>query len=238
MSTSQISCCSLQYTVYGHDGCEQSSSVLRFSGQRKEPATGHYLLGNGYRAFNPVLMRFLSPDSLSPMGAGGLNCYAYCAGDPVNNVDPSGHMLKSIFNRPAQRRQAPKPFNVPASTAQRHFNELMNSRLQEHGKLVQQRRVNDFEHSGRFTANGMGDEMERISQADNWSQQEHNLVEVFNLNLHRNFQALDSTDREVLKNTTALMNKISANLPAEAEKATKVHWKLAEDGKHVRIKTG
>jgi len=95
MSTSQSSSCSRQYTVYGHDGCEQFASVLGFSGQRMEPATGCYLLGNGYRAFNPVLMRFHSPDSLSPMGAGGLNCYAYCAGDPVNNTDPSGHMPRS-----------------------------------------------------------------------------------------------------------------------------------------------
>ncbi|MBA6111634.1 RHS repeat-associated core domain-containing protein [Pseudomonas asiatica] len=51
-----------------------------------------YLLGNGYRAFNPVLMCFQSPDSQSPFAAGGLNCYAYCAGDPVNFSDPSGHV--------------------------------------------------------------------------------------------------------------------------------------------------
>ncbi|KPZ22499.1 RHS repeat-associated core domain-containing protein, partial [Pseudomonas syringae group genomosp. 3] len=31
------------------------------------------------------------PDSLSPFGKGGLNAYAYCAGDPVNRSDPSGH---------------------------------------------------------------------------------------------------------------------------------------------------
>lgn len=37
-------------------------------------------------------MCFQSPDSQSPFGAGGLNCYAYCAGDPVNFSDPSGHM--------------------------------------------------------------------------------------------------------------------------------------------------
>lgn len=37
-------------------------------------------------------MRFHRPDSMSPMGAGGLNCYAYCGGDPVNHTDPSGHM--------------------------------------------------------------------------------------------------------------------------------------------------
>jgi len=239
MSTSQNSSCALRYTVYGRDGGEQCASLLRFSGQRIESATGHYLLGNGYRAFNPVLMRFHSPDSLSPMGAGGINCYAYCGGDPVNNIDPSGHAFKSIFSRRARPVQAPKPFNTPISATQREFNEHMSSKLREHGKLVQsQRRADDFEYSGRFTANGMGREMERISQADNWSQQEHNLVEVFNLNLHKNFHALDSIDREVLKTTTALMHRISANLPAEAQKATKVHWKLGEDGKHLRVKTG
>ncbi|MFF1916268.1 RHS repeat-associated core domain-containing protein [Streptomyces sp. NPDC058239] len=66
-------------------------SLLGFNGERPDPVTGHYLLGNGYRAFNPVLMRFPSPDSWSPFGEGGLNSYAYCLGDPVNRVDPTGH---------------------------------------------------------------------------------------------------------------------------------------------------
>ncbi|AUZ59367.1 hypothetical protein PRJ_2764 [Pseudomonas sp. XWY-1] len=29
------------------------------------------MLGDGYRAFSPVLMRFNAPDSLSPFGDGG-----------------------------------------------------------------------------------------------------------------------------------------------------------------------
>jgi hypothetical protein len=49
------------------------------------------LLGNGYRAYNPRLMRFHSPDSWSPFGGGGLNAYMYCVGDPVNRSDPTGH---------------------------------------------------------------------------------------------------------------------------------------------------
>lgn len=79
------------YTPYGHRRAESGlSSLLGFNGERPDPVTGHYLLGNGHRAFNPVLMRFNSPDRLSPFGRGGLNPYAYCLGDPVNFSDPTG----------------------------------------------------------------------------------------------------------------------------------------------------
>ncbi|MCK1793988.1 RHS repeat-associated core domain-containing protein [Pseudomonas violetae] len=57
------------------------------------------MLGNGYRAYNPVLMRFNSPDSLSPLGEGGLNSYAYCQGNPANNTDSSGQVMDSIVRR-------------------------------------------------------------------------------------------------------------------------------------------
>ncbi|WP_122265369.1 MULTISPECIES: RHS repeat-associated core domain-containing protein [Pseudomonas syringae group] len=79
------------YTPYGHRHPSAGSmSLPGYAGQRVDPVTGHYLLGNGYRAFNPVLMRFNSPDSLSPFGEGGVNAYGYCEGDPVNWVDLTG----------------------------------------------------------------------------------------------------------------------------------------------------
>ncbi|WP_024656472.1 RHS repeat-associated core domain-containing protein [Pseudomonas syringae USA007] len=81
---------SLAYSPYGHRA--QSGPFSGFNGESADPVTGHYLLGNGYRAFNPVLMRFNSPDNLSPFGWGGLNAYAYCQGDPVNRRDPGGHI--------------------------------------------------------------------------------------------------------------------------------------------------
>ncbi|VEA66451.1 RHS repeat-associated core domain [Serratia plymuthica] len=71
-------------------------SVTGFTGEYRDPVSGHYHLGNGYRVYNPVLMRFMSPDSLSPFGPGGINPYVYCAGDPINNTDPSGHMSKGL----------------------------------------------------------------------------------------------------------------------------------------------
>ncbi|WP_249582979.1 RHS repeat-associated core domain-containing protein [Pseudomonas viridiflava] len=85
----------IPYTPYGHSN--PLAHLPGFNGQHPDPITGHYLLGNGYRAFNPLLMRFNSRDSLSPFGKGGLNAYAYCAGDPVNRSDSSGHFWKSLW---------------------------------------------------------------------------------------------------------------------------------------------
>ena len=88
------------YGPYGYPSVQHGQqSLLGFNGELRDPVTGHYLLGNGHRAFNPVLMRFNSPDRLSPFGAGGINAYAYCKGDPVNRVDPSGRLpLNAILS--------------------------------------------------------------------------------------------------------------------------------------------
>ncbi|MNQ72858.1 RHS repeat-associated core domain-containing protein [Pseudomonas sp. Irchel s3a18] len=86
----------LKYTPYGHREISPSS-LLEFNGERRDPVTGHYLLGNGYRAYNPVLMRFNSPDNLSPFKEGGRNPYAYCLGDPVNHSDPTGHFIAALL---------------------------------------------------------------------------------------------------------------------------------------------
>ncbi|WP_241667874.1 MULTISPECIES: RHS repeat-associated core domain-containing protein [unclassified Pseudomonas] len=81
----------MAYTAYGHlSALRLTSTHLGFNGELRDPHTRWYLLGNGYRAYNPVLMRFHSPDKLSPFGAGGLNSYMYCAADPINHRDPTG----------------------------------------------------------------------------------------------------------------------------------------------------
>ena len=67
-------------------------SMTGFNGERHDPFSGATHLGNGYRVYNPQLMRFQSPDSWSPFGDGGINPYIYCVGDPVNRADPGGHL--------------------------------------------------------------------------------------------------------------------------------------------------
>jgi hypothetical protein len=72
---------------------------LGFNGEPRDLLTGHYLLGNGYRAFNPVLMRFNSRTAGVHSDDGGLNS---CMGIVwVTRLigDPTGHsiLLKSLM---------------------------------------------------------------------------------------------------------------------------------------------
>jgi RHS repeat-associated protein len=89
----------MAYTVYGHlSALRLTSTRLGFNGELRDSHTRWYLLGNGYRAYNPVLMRFHSPDKVSPFGTGGLNSYMYCAADPINQRDPTGRFAIPVIS--------------------------------------------------------------------------------------------------------------------------------------------
>jgi RHS repeat-associated protein len=79
---------------------KMTTTHLRFAAAYQDVVTSTYPLGNGYRCYAPWLMRFNAPDDFSPFGAGGINPYVYCAGDPVNHSDPSGHFsMRGVFKR-------------------------------------------------------------------------------------------------------------------------------------------
>ena len=64
---------------------------LGWIGEHEDADTGLKYLNARY--YDPVLGTFLSPDDWHPAAAGvGPNRYGYGFGDPINNVDPSGHL--------------------------------------------------------------------------------------------------------------------------------------------------
>jgi RHS repeat-associated protein len=83
------------YSPYGEDQDKSNVTITGYTGQYRDPLLPGYMLGNGYRTYLPALMRFAQADSpaYSPFGRGGINPYTYCAGDPINHSDPSGHFF-------------------------------------------------------------------------------------------------------------------------------------------------
>jgi len=66
-------------------------------GETQDSATGYTYLGDGFRAYDSNTGRFLNEDPNSPLGAGGINGFAYCGGDPINNSDPTGASFLSFL---------------------------------------------------------------------------------------------------------------------------------------------
>lgn len=152
----------LCYTPYGYR--LPHLNLLGFNGEPPDTVTGHYLLGNGLRAFNPALMRFNSPDSISPFWFGGLNSYSYCLQDPVNYQDPSGNsrlgrFMPGFFSRFKRTRRPPRevlpaaPSNVNLISVRPLF-ETNKGFGKFQGPVISETNVSMNEVTGRTETNG------------------------------------------------------------------------------------
>ena len=87
------------YDAWGNLLEEPTNGVLlanpfRYRGYYYDTSIGLYYLNSRY--YDPETGRFLNEDLVSylePETIGGINLYAYCLNDPVNNIDPSGHLV-------------------------------------------------------------------------------------------------------------------------------------------------
>ncbi len=78
----------LAYDAYGAlDNDAEVAADRRFTWNQEYADAVSGLVYLRSRYYHPTLMRFMTMDSLTMD-----NRYAYCSGDPLNRVDPSGHM--------------------------------------------------------------------------------------------------------------------------------------------------
>ena len=83
------------YTDFGDTTATVTSSFdneICYTGGILDSETGLYYLNARY--YDPETASFISQDSYrgETNDAGQWNLYAYCAGDPINATDPSGHL--------------------------------------------------------------------------------------------------------------------------------------------------
>ncbi|RCX18763.1 RHS repeat-associated protein [Anaerobacterium chartisolvens] len=85
---------SYDYDIWGNPTLtvEEYACAIRYAGEFMDAETGLYYLRARY--YDPYVGRFISEDSYwgedsSPLS---LNRYTYCENDPVNYIDPTGHL--------------------------------------------------------------------------------------------------------------------------------------------------
>lgn len=91
------------YTV-NEDNAEQieaaNANPLRYRGYYYDSETGYYYLQSRY--YDASICRFINADipeiaQMSKDAAVGINLFAYCNNDPVNNSDPTGYWIVNVI---------------------------------------------------------------------------------------------------------------------------------------------
>jgi RHS repeat-associated protein len=88
---------SLRYDPYGRVRADSGSGQTTYGYAGGERISGNKILRFGERFYSPELMRWTQPDPLDqPESLTEANPFAYAAGDPINNTDPTGRCVWKI----------------------------------------------------------------------------------------------------------------------------------------------
>lgn len=172
----------IAYSPFGKDSYSLGSSLLsRFTGQSLLASGIGYLLGNGHRLFNPGLMRYHSPDSLSPFDKGGINAYVYCANDPMNRVDPNGKSFRSVIKWKrggySYKNLAPRLKERNPALSKNEYNALNKSIAKREKKLAKELNwalSNDVPSTANNAVTAIDTLQEQRSRLDNLVLDEYN----------------------------------------------------------------
>lgn len=88
------------YDAYGNI-INQTGTIIsnfRYKGYYYDTDVELYYLKT--RFYNPILLRFITPDSIEYLDSSsiiGLNLYAYCGNDPINMVDENGNWWENVW---------------------------------------------------------------------------------------------------------------------------------------------
>jgi len=85
-------------TIDGYSILMSNLNPFYYRGYYYDIETKFYYLQTRY--YDPALGRFINPDVLDylePETINGVNLYAYCLNNPIMNVDPTGHSVKSAI---------------------------------------------------------------------------------------------------------------------------------------------
>jgi RHS repeat-associated protein len=96
---------SMTFYPFGATRTGSVNTPKEFTGQRLE-GTGLYYYGARY--YDATIGRFISPDTVVQdyKNPQNLNRYSYCANNPLNRTDPSGHSFGSFFKNVINKTKA------------------------------------------------------------------------------------------------------------------------------------
>ena len=219
----------MNYSPYGFaPHVAQGAITLSFNGEHLDRPTERYFLGNGHRGFSPTIMRFCSPDARSPFLQGGLNCYCYCSGEPINFLDASGQMrtpLKRLnSNRPLSHSGNPRPSQSAdlLRRAETHYHRAQDARAlamdaSEASRHYDQA-ANQARRSARMSTNRHS-RNERLRAAHQYTEQAINHMDVSEQHLYIESLELDNMHQANTENRNLQKNH-KENFPPSPTSAT------------------